>query len=93
MTAIEPSRLFEMLQVGDISEYIPDLVSGFFMTMGLYFFALFFGLGLGIILAIGRHYGGPVISRIASGYIEFMRGTPLLAQILAVWAIPFALNN
>ncbi len=82
-----------MLQVGDISEYIPDLVSGFFMTMGLYFFALFFGLGLGIILAIGRHYGGPVISRIASGYIEFMRGTPLLAQILAIWAIPFALNN
>ena len=81
-----------MLQVGDISEYIPDLVSGFFMTMGLYFFALFFGLGLGIVLAIGRHYGGPVTSRISTAYIEFLRGTPLLAQILAIWAIPFALN-
>ncbi len=62
------------------------------MTMGLYIFALFFGLFLGIILAIGRHYGGPVISRICTAYIEFMRGTPLLAQILAVTVIPTAIN-
>ena len=81
-----------MLQVGDIADFIPDLVSGFFMTMGLYFFALFFGLGLGLVLAIGRHYGGAVTSRIATAYIEFLRGTPLLAQILAIWAVPYALN-
>lgn len=81
-----------MLQGRDLADFIPDLVSGFFMTMGLYFFALFFGLGLGILLAIGRHYGGPVTSRISTAYIEFLRGTPLLAQILAIWAIPFALN-
>ena len=56
-----------MLQVGSILDYLPDLVSGFFMTMGLYFFALFIGLVLGIFLAIGRHYGGPVTSRIATG--------------------------
>jgi len=62
------------------------------MSMGLYIFALFFGLGLGIILAIGRHYGGPVTSRISTAYIEFMRGTPLLAQILAVVFIPKVLN-
>ena len=60
--------------------------------MGLYVFALFFGFGLGIVLAIGRHYGGPVLSRIATAYIEFMRGTPLLAQILAIWVVPFAIN-
>ncbi len=62
------------------------------MTMGLYFFALFLGLGLGILLAIGRHYGGPITSRICTAYIEFMRGTPLLAQILGVWVLPYALN-
>jgi len=75
-----------------IEEYIPDLVGGFAMTMGLYLFALFFGFGLGIILAIGRHYGGPVVSRLATAYIEFMRGTPLLAQILAIVFLPNALN-
>ncbi|MFX1561049.1 MAG: amino acid ABC transporter permease [Promethearchaeota archaeon] len=71
---------------------MPELVHGFVMSMGLYFFALFFGLGLGILLAVGRHYGGPVISRICTAFIEFMRGTPLLAQILAVWVLPFAVN-
>jgi len=63
------------------------------MTMGLYIFALFFGLGLGILLAVGRHYGGPVISRISTAYIEFMRGTPLLAQILAITVLPKAINE
>jgi len=85
-----PTRAFDLLQ---IERYVPDLVSGFLMTMGMYIVALFFGLGLGIILAIGRQYGGSVISRIATAYIEFMRGTPLLAQILAVVVIPAALNS
>ncbi|RDE15258.1 MAG: amino acid ABC transporter permease [Candidatus Thorarchaeota archaeon] len=62
------------------------------MTMGLYLFALFLGLGLGILLAVGRHYGGPITSRISTAYIEFMRGTPLLAQILAVTILPAVLN-
>ncbi|MHA1136290.1 MAG: amino acid ABC transporter permease [Candidatus Thorarchaeota archaeon] len=79
-------------QLSRIGEYTPDFVAGFVMSMGLYFFALFFGLGLGILLAVGRHYGGPVSSRISTAFIEFMRGTPLLAQILAVGAVPAALN-
>jgi polar amino acid transport system permease protein len=62
------------------------------MTMGLYIFALILGLGLGIVLSIGRHYGGSIISRISTAYIEFMRGTPLLAQILAVTYLPNAIN-
>ncbi len=78
-----------MLQV---ERYIPELVDGFVMMMWLYAFALFMGLGLGIVLAIARHYGGPVISRISTAYIEFLRGTPLVAQVLAVTFIPYALN-
>jgi polar amino acid transport system permease protein len=62
------------------------------MTMGLYLFALFFGLVLAIIFAIVRHYGGAISSRIATAYIEFFRGTPLLVQILAVVYLPNALN-
>jgi len=81
-----------MLQINRIVEYLPDLWNGLSMTMGLYLFALFLGLGLGIVLAIGRHYGGPIVSRISTAYIEFMRGTPLLAQILAITTLPLALN-
>ncbi|TFG26784.1 amino acid ABC transporter permease [Candidatus Thorarchaeota archaeon] len=89
LTIISPDRVIGILQ---IERYYPDLVSGFFMSMGLYFFALFFGFGLGLVLAVSRHYGGPVTSRISTAFIEFMRGTPLLAQILAVNVLPYALN-
>jgi len=84
-----PTCFFEML---GIEQYYPDLVSGFSMTMGLYLFALFLGLGLGIVLAISRHYGGPVVTRISTGFIEIMRGTPLLAQILIFTTLPYALS-
>jgi polar amino acid transport system permease protein len=80
------------MQQTQLEKYIPDLVNGFLMTMGLYLFALFLGLGLGIVLSIGRHYGGPVISRISTAYIEFMRGTPLLAQILLITYLPYTVN-
>jgi polar amino acid transport system permease protein len=75
-----------------LEPYYDELVNGFFMTMGLYIFALFLGLGLGIIVAIARHYGGPISSRIATGYVEILRGTPLLTQIVIVVYFPPVLN-
>lgn len=79
-----------MLQV---ERYYPELVHGFFMMMWLYAFALFFGFLLGLVLAIARHYGGPISSRISTAFIEFLRGTPLVAQVLGVTVIPYALNT
>ncbi len=61
--------------------------------MGLYTFALFLGLGLGIFFAVVRHYGGPLTSRIATAYIELFRSTPLLVQILVVTLAPGAINS
>ena len=75
-----------------IDRYYPELVSGFFLSMGLYIFALFFGLGLGLVLAIARHYGGPIVSRLSTGFIEAFRSTPLLAQVMAITVVPYALN-
>jgi len=42
---------------------------------------LAFGFALGIILALSRVYGSKPISWVASGYIEIIRGTPLLVQL------------
>ncbi|MFX0054367.1 MAG: amino acid ABC transporter permease [Promethearchaeota archaeon] len=75
-----------------IAPFYDDLVNGFMMTMGLYLFAILFGLVLAIFLAIARHYGGPIVSRLATAYIEIFRGTPLLAQIILVVYAPNALN-
>jgi polar amino acid transport system permease protein len=76
----------------DLAPFYDDLVNGFMMTMGLYLFGILIGLALAIVIAIARHYGGPLISRIATAYIEFFRGTPLLAQIILVVYVPNALN-
>ena len=83
------SSIFGMLQ---IEQYYDDLVMGFLMSMGLYIFALLMGLGIGIVVAIVRHYGGPLSSRIATAYVEILRGTPLLAQIILVVYLPPVIN-
>ena len=54
----------------------------------LYGLALVMGFFLGLLLAIMRHYGGSIFSRIAIGYIEIIRGTPLLAQVLLLFYLP-----
>jgi polar amino acid transport system permease protein len=75
------------------AEYYDELLSGFYLSMGLYLVGIFLGLGLGIIVAVIRHFGGPLTSRIATGYIEVLRGTPLIAQIILVVYGPPAINE
>ena len=69
-----------------------DFISGVTVTMELYVFALIFGFILGLSLAIARVYGGGVISRIATGYIEVIRGTPVVTQIIIIAFLPMMLN-
>ncbi|MFX0024397.1 MAG: amino acid ABC transporter permease [Candidatus Hermodarchaeota archaeon] len=61
--------------------YWDRLLVGFLTTMWLYGWALVIGFFLGLFLALLRQYGGVILSRIATGYIEFVRGTPLIAQL------------
>ncbi len=68
------------------------LFSGFLLTMWMYGCALLMGFLLGLILSILRQYGGRILSRIATGYIEIIRGTPLLAQLYFIYFLPYTLN-
>jgi polar amino acid transport system permease protein len=43
-------------------------------------------------LSISRQYGGMILSRIATVYIEIMRGTPLLVQLLFLYYLPLSLD-
>jgi len=47
--------------------------------------SLAFGFILGIVLALGRVYGNRLISWICIGYIEIIRGTPLLVQLFILY--------
>ncbi|MFX0003225.1 MAG: amino acid ABC transporter permease [Promethearchaeota archaeon] len=76
-----------ILQTNPIEEiitvlgYWDRLLTGFLTTMWLYGWALLIGFFLGLFLALLRQYGGAIFSRVATGYIEFVRGTPLIAQL------------
>jgi polar amino acid transport system permease protein len=81
------------LQLDWLFNYWGLLVEGFVMTMYLYAGALAFGFCFGLVLAICRQYGGPVLSRVAVAYIEVMRGTPLLIQIFLFYYLAPFLNG
>lgn len=65
--------------------YWDRIFSGFLATMWLYGWALMIGFFLGLFLALLRQYGGRIFSRFAAGYIEFIRGTPLIAQLFFIF--------
>lgn len=68
-----------------VARYWDRLVSGFLTTMWLYGWALMFGFFLGLFLSLLRQYGGSIFSRVATGYIEIIRGTPLIAQLFFLY--------
>ena len=72
--------------------YWDHMLSGFILTMWLYGLAILFGFCLGLVLSILRQYGGRVLSIISTAYIEVLRGTPLLAQLLLLYYLPVSLN-
>jgi len=78
--------LFSVLGYWDL------LFSGFLITMWLYGLALMMGFFIGLMFALLRQYGGRILSRIATTYIEVVRGTPLLAQLFLFYFLPFSLN-
>lgn len=79
-------ELFTVLKSWD------HLLSGFSLTMWMYVWALMMGFFLGLILSMSRQYGGIILSRIATAYIEIIRGTPLLAQLYFINYLPNTLN-
>ena len=61
--------------------------TGYVMTMWLYAWALLIGFVIGLTFAILRQYGGKIISPLATGYIEIVRGTPMLVQLWLIYSL------
>jgi polar amino acid transport system permease protein len=70
--------------------YLPDLAAGAWLTVVLTVLATIFGLMLAVPLAAARVYGR-VTHWVALGFIELIRGTPLLAQLFVLYfALPLS---
>jgi len=66
-------------------EIIPALAYGAFVTLKLTTLSILFGLMLGTVLGIFRISRNPILFGFSTAYVEFIRGTPLLVQIMIVY--------
>lgn len=66
-------------------ESAPFLLKGAYYTVVLSLGGMFFGLLLGIALAVGRLYGPAPLRWLTRLYVSFFRGTPLLVQLFLIY--------
>lgn len=71
-------------------DFIPKLLSYLPVTLEIFALSILFGIILGILVAIPKLYNIPVLKQIATVYISFIRGTPILIQLFLVfYGLPY----
>ena len=67
-----------------IGEYLfsNKILEGVWATVWITVVAMLAGIVLGVVLSVMRLSPNPVLSNVASGYIWFFRGTPVLVQLI-----------
>lgn len=74
-----------------LEKWMPFILTGVPVTLFLAVTSIFFATILAALGALGRMSGNPVLNGVASFYVSFFRGTPLLLQILFIFlALPQA---
>ncbi len=61
------------------------LFKGFMLTMEITLFAILIGILLGFTLAVMKIYGAKPLKWLATGYIELIRGTPMIVQLFIIY--------
>ncbi len=75
-----PSNFFEFF-----IDSLPKLLEGLGNTLLLTFVSIIVGFLLGVLLSLGKVYGNKLIASVCIGYIEIIRGTPLLVQLFILY--------
>jgi polar amino acid transport system substrate-binding protein len=65
--------------------YLPSLVRAAGITLILSCLAMAIAVVLGVLIASGRVYGRGVVRLALTGYVELMRGTPILLQLFVIY--------
>jgi L-cystine transport system permease protein len=68
-----------------LGTFLPELLAYLPITLLILAASLFFGLLLGLLLAIPRLYNIPVLTQLVVVYVSFIRGTPVLIQLFLVY--------
>ncbi|WP_249978278.1 glutamine ABC transporter permease GlnP [Vreelandella olivaria] len=72
-----------------IFDFLPDLLHGARVTLYITVVGLIGGITLGVITGVVRAYGGYVLNTLAFIYVEVIRGTPIVVQVMFLYfALP-----
>jgi glutamine transport system permease protein len=76
-----------------IIDFLPQLLKGAQVTLFITVAGLAGGIALGTIAGLMRAYGGRVLNAVAFAYIELIRGTPIVVQVMFLYfALPVLAN-
>jgi polar amino acid transport system substrate-binding protein len=65
--------------------YVPSLIKAAGVTLVLSCLSMAFAVILGVLIASGRVYGTVMVRLALTGYVELMRGTPVLLQLFVIY--------
>lgn len=72
-----------------VPTFLPQLLAGAKITLFIAAAGLVGGTILGILAGLMRAHGGPILNAIAFVYIELIRGTPIVVQVMFLYfALP-----
>lgn len=65
--------------------YLPALLRASVITIVLSCVSMALAVALGVLIASGRVYGSGALRAVLTGYVELMRGTPVLLQLFVLY--------
>ncbi|MBW8895648.1 MAG: amino acid ABC transporter permease [Acidobacteria bacterium] len=65
--------------------YVPSLIRAAGVTLVLSCLSMAIAVMLGVLIASGRVYGSALVRLALTGYVELMRGTPVLLQLFVIY--------
>jgi polar amino acid transport system substrate-binding protein len=68
-----------------LRRYLSPLVDAAFVTVALSVTSMPLAMVLGLFVAIGRLYGPRLLKPLLTGYVELIRGTPLMLQLFVLF--------
>lgn len=72
-----------------IPSFLPQLVAGAKVTLTIAFWGLVIGTTLGFLVGLMRAYGNRFVNALALIYVELIRGTPIVVQVMFLYfALP-----
>ena len=71
--------------LGTVGTYLPSLLRAAVITLVLSCAAMALAVALGVMIATGRVYGSRLVRGALIGYVELMRGTPILLQLFVLY--------